>query len=52
MNCHGHKAVELFADDLVAGTVPGVRRIRKEMHLGQPRAPQVRDYLTELTRRR
>ena len=30
------------------GTVPGIRRIRKELSIGQPRAQQGREYLTEL----
>jgi hypothetical protein len=45
LNGHGREAAELFASELVRGEVPGVRRIRREMHLGQPRAQQVREYL-------
>jgi hypothetical protein len=48
LNGHGHAAAELFAADLAAGKVPGVRRVRREMHLGQPRAQKVREYLTGL----
>jgi len=48
LNGQGHQAAELFADDLARGEVPGVRRIRKELHVGQPKAQQVRDYLTGL----
>lgn len=48
LNGHAGRAAELFADDLAAGQVPGVRRIRREMHLGQPRAQQVREHLTAL----
>ncbi len=48
LNGQGHQAAELFAADLAAGTVPGVRRIRREMHLGQPRAQQVREHLAAL----
>src|SRR6266851_4609250 len=33
LNGHGHAAAELFADDLARGEVPGVRRIRREMHV-------------------
>jgi Protein of unknown function (DUF2637) len=33
---------------LARGEVSGIRRIRKEMHLGQPRAHQVREHLTAL----
>jgi hypothetical protein len=40
----------LFADELAAGTVPGIRRIRNEMRVGQPKAQQIRDYLTEVSR--
>jgi hypothetical protein len=45
LNGHAEAAAELFATELAAGKVPGIRRIRREMHLGQPRASQVRDYL-------
>ncbi len=48
LNGHGHQAAELFAADLARGTVPGIRRIREEMHVGQPKAQQVRDYLAGL----
>jgi hypothetical protein len=50
LNGHGHRAAELFAADLAAGTVPGIRRIREQMHVGQPRAQQIRDYLSAVTR--
>jgi hypothetical protein len=48
LNGHGHAAAELFADDLSSGTVPGIRRIRKELKVGQPRAQQIRGHLTDL----
>jgi len=48
LNGHGHQAAELFAEDLARGEVPGIRRIRKQMHVGQPRAQQVREYLARL----
>jgi len=48
LNGHGHKAAELFAADLAAGTVPGIRRIRSALNVGQPKAQQVREYLTDL----
>jgi hypothetical protein len=48
LNGHGEAAAELFATELARGEVPGVRRIRREMHIGQPRASQVRDYLAEV----
>lgn len=46
---HGHQAAELFAADLASGQVPGIRRIREQMHVGQPRAQEIREYLTGLT---
>ena len=48
LNGHGHAAAELFAAELSRGKVPGIRRIRKVMHLGQPRAQRVREYLAAL----
>ena len=48
---NGHAAPEaarLFADELAGGAVPSVRRIRREMHVGQPRAQEVRAYLAAL----
>jgi hypothetical protein len=48
LNGHAEAAADLFAADLAAGRVPGVRRIRREMHLGQPRAQEVRAYLAGL----
>jgi hypothetical protein len=48
LNGHGHKAAELFAADLAAGTVPGIRRIRSALNVGQPKAQQVREYVTDL----
>jgi hypothetical protein len=34
LNGHADRAAELFAEDLAAGQIPGVRRIRKEMKVG------------------
>lgn len=48
LNGHAHKAAELFAVDLSAGRVPGVRRIRDGLHVGQPKAQQVQAYLRTL----
>src|SRR5216683_1443072 len=48
LNGHADRAAELLAADLAAGNVPGVRRIRREMHVGQPKAQQVREHLTAL----
>ena len=49
LNGHGHAAAEV-ADDLARGDVPGIRRIRREMHLGRPEAQQVREYLERARR--
>jgi hypothetical protein len=46
----GSEAAEIFAADLGRGEIPSVRAIRREMHLGQPRAQEVRSYLAGLTR--
>lgn len=48
LNGHGHRAAEVFAADLARSEVPGVRRIRQEPRIGQPKAQQVREYLTGL----
>ncbi len=48
LNGHADRAAELLAADLAAGNVPGVRWIRREMHVGQPKAQQVREHLTAL----
>jgi hypothetical protein len=39
------KAVEEFAGDVSAGRVPSIRTIRARLHVGQPRAQQVRAHL-------
>jgi Protein of unknown function (DUF2637) len=49
LNGHGHQAAELFAADLDAGRVPGIRAIRSGLHVGQDKAAQVQAYLRELT---
>jgi hypothetical protein len=46
----GREAAELFADELSRGELPSVRRVQREMHLGQPRAREVRSYLDLLCR--
>jgi hypothetical protein len=48
LNGHGHAAAELFASDLEAGRVPGIRAIRSGLHLGQDKASQVQAYLRGL----
>jgi len=50
LNGHAHAAAELFAADLDAGRVPGIRAIRSGLHLGQDKASQVQAYLRDLTR--
>ena len=50
LNGHGHEAARIFAAELSRGEVPGIRRIRRELHIGQPRAQEVRDYLAGATR--
>jgi hypothetical protein len=44
------QAAEAFAGEIAAGRVPSVRAIRARMHVGQPRAQQVRAYLTALVK--
>ena len=41
----GEQAAELFADQLAADRVPSIRAIRAQLHVGQPRAQRLRDYL-------
>lgn len=50
LNGHGHVAAELFAADIDAGRVPGIRAIRSGLHVGQDKAGQVQQYLRGLTR--
>ena len=42
------RAAEAFAGEVAAGRVPSVRTIRARLHVGQPRAQQVRAHLTAL----
>ena len=49
LNGHAHAAAELFAADLKAGRVPGIRAIRSGLHVGQDKAGQVQAYLRGLT---
>jgi hypothetical protein len=46
------RAAELFAGQLAADRVPSVRAIRAQLHLGQPRAQRLRDYLAASAVRR
>ncbi len=50
LNGHAHQAAELFAADLDAGRVPGIRAIRSGLHVGQDKASQVQAYLRSLIR--
>ena len=45
------RAAEVFADQLAEDRVPSVRAIRAELHVGQPRAQRLRDYLAADARR-
>jgi len=38
-------AAELFGEQLAADRIPSVRAIRAQLHVGQPRAQRLRDYL-------
>jgi hypothetical protein len=44
------QAAELFADQLAADRVPSIRAIRAQLHVGQPRAQRLREYLTTVAR--
>lgn len=48
LNGHAHAAAELFAADVEAGRVPGIRAIRSGLHIGQDKASQVQAYLRGL----
>jgi hypothetical protein len=50
LNGHGHAAAELFAADIEAGRVPGIRAIRSGLQVGQDKAQQVQAYLRTLAR--
>jgi hypothetical protein len=39
------QAAGVFADQLAAERIPSVRAIRAQLHVGQPRAQRLRDYL-------
>jgi hypothetical protein len=49
LNGHGHEAERIFAAELAAGDIPPIRRIRAEMHVGQPRAREIQAHLETLT---
>jgi hypothetical protein len=45
------QAAKIFADQLAADRLPSVRAIRAQLHVGQPRAQRLRDYLAAGVRR-
>jgi hypothetical protein len=45
------QVVEVFADQLAEDRVPSIRAIRARLHVGQPRAQRLRDYLVTGARR-
>lgn len=49
LNGHAAAAARMFSQDITAGRFPGVRKIRREMSVGQPKAQQIREYLRRLT---
>ncbi len=51
LNGHGKRALELFGAEVAEGKVPGIRRIRSELAVGQPKAQEVRAYLAEVAER-
>jgi hypothetical protein len=50
LNGYRELAAGLFAADLEAGAVPGIRAIRSGLHVGQDKATEVQAYLRTLTR--
>jgi hypothetical protein len=44
------RTAEVFADQLAADRLPSVRAIRAQLHVGQPRAQRLRDYLAAAAR--
>jgi hypothetical protein len=50
LNGYAEQAAELFAADLEAGRVPGIRPIKSGLHVNQDKAKQVQAYLRTRTR--
>jgi hypothetical protein len=50
LNGHREAAAGMFAADLEAGRVPGIRAIRSGLHVGQDKASQVQAYLRTIAR--
>jgi hypothetical protein len=46
------EAVQAFADQLATDRVPSIRAIRSRLHVGQPRAQRLADYLAAGTQGR
>ncbi len=44
----GKEAAERYAAGLARGDLPSLRQVQRQMHLGQPRAREVRSYLDVL----
>ena len=49
LNGHADRAAEIFSEDLARGEVPGIRKIRSALQVGQPKATEVRGYLQTIT---
>jgi hypothetical protein len=49
LNGHAAAAAGMFAAELAAGTVPGLRAIQARMRIGQARAQQVQAHLRQIT---
>lgn len=49
---HLVQAASAFADDLDRGDIPSIRAIKRTLQIGQPRAGEVREYLTLLAQHR
>jgi hypothetical protein len=49
LNGHAAKAERLYAAEVTAGSMPGIRRIQTQMHIGQPKARLVQEHLRTLT---
>jgi len=49
LNGHAAEAASLFAADVAAGRVPGLRAIQSQMRIGQAKAQQVQAHLREIT---
>jgi hypothetical protein len=45
---HAAEAARIFAAEIAAGSLPSIRRIRSELHVGQDRAVSLRAYLAQL----